>query len=142
MELALFRSLTPIKYFLLFYDRFNRAIKIEIARKICLRGLFEFLLMTRTLCVSRGGGITLSQQNIGIIELDERLASDPNGVELKKLVERLVAGKQRVVRTMDRGVGKDEYARLTSLAQAYDAGVDALPKLWASINEDMKQTQE
>lgn len=84
----------------------------------------------------------MSSRKLGIIELDERLAADPNGVELKKLVERLVAGKQRVVRTMDRGVGKDEYARLTSLAQAYDSGVDALPKLWASINEDMKQTQE
>ncbi len=77
----------------------------------------------------------MSEQPIEIIELDQRLASDPDGVELKRLTERLLAGKGRVVQEMDRGVGTEDYARLSSLAQAYDAGVEALPKLWASINE-------
>jgi|GEM_PF-5035692 len=76
-------------------------MKIEIAPLRYIWGHFGCFKKARMLCVSRGGGITLSQRSIGIIELDERLASDPNGVELKKLVERLVAGKQRVVRTMD-----------------------------------------
>lgn len=77
----------------------------------------------------------MSDRPIEIIELDQRLASDPHGVQLKVLVERLAAGKGRVVQQMDRGVGTEEYARLASLAQAYDAGVDALPKLWASVNQ-------
>ncbi len=55
---------------------------------------------------------------------------------MKLLIDQLLAGKQRAVRTLDRGVGKDEFARLTSLAAAYDVGVNALPKLWAYINED------
>lgn len=77
----------------------------------------------------------MSHKAIEIVELDRRLANDPQGIELKRLTERLSAGKMRVVQELDRGVGTDEYARLTSLAQAYDAGVEALPKLWASINE-------
>lgn len=78
----------------------------------------------------------LSERTIEIVELDRRMASDPDGVELKRLTERLAAGKGRVVQEMGRGVSTDEYARLSLLAQAYDAGIDALPKLWASINED------
>lgn len=77
----------------------------------------------------------MSEQTLEIIEIDRRLAADPAGVELKALIDRLVAGKGRVVHAMDRGVGADEYARLASLSQAYDAGVDALPKLWASIHQ-------
>lgn len=78
----------------------------------------------------------MSQKPIEIVELDQRLANDPNGVELKRLSERLSAGKSRVVREMDQGVSTEEYARLASLALAYDAGVEALPKLWASINDN------
>lgn len=78
----------------------------------------------------------MSDRNIEIVELDRRFSNDPDGVELRRLTERLTAGKGRVAQEMGRGVGTDEYARLSLLAQAYDAGIDALPKLWASINED------
>ena len=81
----------------------------------------------------------MSERPVELVELDQRLAGDPDGIQLKGLVERLVAGKGRVVQEMDRGVSSDEFARLTALAQAYDAGVDALPKLWASINQDVSQ---
>lgn len=78
----------------------------------------------------------MSDRTIEIVELDRRLATDPHGVELKRLTERLSEGRRRVVQAMDRGVSQDEYARLSLLSQAYDAGIDALPKLWASINEE------
>jgi hypothetical protein len=81
----------------------------------------------------------MSTQTIELIEIDRRLADDPQGVELKALVDRLAAGKARVVRALDRGVSTAEYEKLTSLSQAYDAGVDALPKLWASINQPQPQ---
>lgn len=81
----------------------------------------------------------MSERTIQIAELDQRLAHDPNGRELKRLTERLSAGKGRVVREMDRGVGTEEFARLSSLAQAYDAGIEALPKLWATINDQPNQ---
>ena len=77
----------------------------------------------------------MSEKPLEIIEIDQRLSNDPQGIELKALTERLVAGKARVVQAMDRGVSSDEYARLASLSAAYDAGVDALPKLWASIHQ-------
>jgi hypothetical protein len=77
----------------------------------------------------------MSDRPIQIVELDQRFANDPDGVELKRLTDRLLAGKRRVVQELDRGVSTDDYARLSSLSQAYDAGVEALPKLWASINE-------
>lgn len=81
----------------------------------------------------------LSDQKIEIVELDRRLASDPDGIELRRLTERLTAGKGRVVQEMGRGASTDEYARLSLLAQAYDAGIDALPKLWASIHQAENQ---
>lgn len=77
----------------------------------------------------------MSDRPIQIVELDQRFANDPGGVELKRLTDRLLAGKRRVVQELDRGVSTQDYARLSSLSQAYDAGVEALPKLWASINE-------
>ncbi|TWI35131.1 EscE/YscE/SsaE family type III secretion system needle protein co-chaperone [Paracoccus sulfuroxidans] len=78
----------------------------------------------------------MSERVIEIVELDRRFGVDPDGVELKRLTERLLAGKGRVVQEMGRGVSTEQYARLALLSQAYDAGIDALPKLWASINED------
>lgn len=77
----------------------------------------------------------MSDRPIQIVELDQRFANDPDGSELKRLTDRLLAGKRRVVQEMDRGVSTEDYARLSSLSQAYDSGVEALPKLWASINE-------
>ena len=75
----------------------------------------------------------MSDRSIEISELDQMLASDPDGSQMKRLVDQLLAGKQRALSTLNRGVGKDEFARLTSLAAAYDVGANALPKLWASI---------
>ena len=77
----------------------------------------------------------MSDKTVEIVELDRRLTGDPDGAELRRLTERLSAGKGRVVQEMGRGVSTDEYARLSLLAQAYDAGIDALPKLWASIHD-------
>lgn len=77
----------------------------------------------------------MSDRNVEIVELDRRLTNDPDGVELRRLTERLTAGKARVVQELGRGVSTEEYARLSLLAQAYDAGIDALPKLWATIHE-------
>lgn len=78
----------------------------------------------------------MSEQALDIIEIDRRLADDLSGVQLKALTDRLVAGKGRVIQVLDRGVSSGDYARLSSLAQAYDVGVDALPKLWASIHQN------
>lgn len=77
----------------------------------------------------------MSERSIDVVELDRRFSEDPAGVELKRLVERLTLGRSRVVQEMDRGVSTEDYARLSSLAAAYDAGISALPKLWASIND-------
>lgn len=77
----------------------------------------------------------MSERRVEISELEQRIRADSSGADTKTLVETLLAGKQRVVRIMDRGVGKAEFARLTALAAAYDASVEALPKLWATIHE-------
>ncbi len=77
----------------------------------------------------------MSERAIEIVELDRRLSNDADGIELRRLTDRLLAGKERVVQEMNRGVSTDEYARLTTLSQAYDTGIDALPKIWASINQ-------
>ena len=77
----------------------------------------------------------MSEHPLQIIELDLRLANDPNGLVLKSLVDRLSTGKRAVQRELDQGVSSSEHARLTTLVAAYSAGIDALPKLWACLNE-------
>lgn len=81
----------------------------------------------------------MSERALEIVELDRRFNNDPNGAELKRLTDRLLAGKERVIHEMNRGVSTDEYARLTALSQAYDTGIDALPKIWASINQPVTE---
>ncbi|MBK4214337.1 hypothetical protein JJJ17_00210 [Paracoccus caeni] len=76
----------------------------------------------------------MSDRTLELEELEKLLSDDPNGVELKRLLEKLSAAKSSVVREMDRGVSPEVYAQLTLLAQAYNSGIDALPKLWANIN--------
>jgi type III secretion system YseE family protein len=77
----------------------------------------------------------MSERRLEIVELDERLSNDPDGQVLRKLQDRLIAGKARISQEMDRGVSTAEYTRLSCLAQAYDAGIEALPELWAAVNE-------
>nr|WP_172686446.1 EscE/YscE/SsaE family type III secretion system needle protein co-chaperone [Paracoccus kondratievae] len=84
--------------------------------------------------VSRGGRRALSDRALELDELERLLNHDPAGVELKRLLEKLSAAKSIVIREMDRGVSPEVYAQLTLLAQAYNSGIDALPKLWANIN--------
>lgn len=81
----------------------------------------------------------LSERAIEIVELDRHLANDEDGQVLRQLSNRLLAGKDRVHQEMNRGVSTDEYARLTALSQAYDSGLDALPKIWASINQNPQE---
>lgn len=69
------------------------------------------------------------------VELEETLVGDPAGVELRALVDRLTAGKQRVQAELDRGVSSERHARLSALARAYDSGLTALPKLWEDLNK-------
>ncbi|WP_227493464.1 EscE/YscE/SsaE family type III secretion system needle protein co-chaperone [Paracoccus kondratievae] len=82
----------------------------------------------------REGGRALSDRALELDELERLLNHDPAGVELKRLLEKLSAAKSIVIREMDRGVSPEVYAQLTLLAQAYNSGIDALPKLWANIN--------
>lgn len=77
----------------------------------------------------------MSDKPIEVIELDQRLANDPDGIELRRLTDRLLEGKGRVTQEMNRGVSRDEFARLSSLSRAYDAGVETLPQIWASIHQ-------
>ncbi|PZO67380.1 MAG: hypothetical protein DI498_03335 [Paracoccus denitrificans] len=77
----------------------------------------------------------MSDRVIEITELDKRLVNDTDGVELKRLLDKLSAGRSVVVQEMNRGVGPDQYARLSLLADAYSSGIEALPKLWAEIND-------
>lgn len=77
----------------------------------------------------------MSHRVIEITELDTRLAQDADGIELKRLLDKLAVGKNAVVQQMNRGVGAEEYARLSLLSDAYGAGIEALPKLWAENNQ-------
>lgn len=76
----------------------------------------------------------MSDRTLDLEWLDQLLSGDSNGVELKRLIEKFSAERSMVVRELDRGVSPEVYAQLTLLAQAYNSGIDALPKLWANIN--------
>ncbi len=77
----------------------------------------------------------MSAQPLQITELDKALQGDADGQIVKRFVNQLSDGKRRVQAKLDGGVTTAEHARLSNLTVAYDAGIDALPKIWAAINQ-------
>ncbi|MEL6477478.1 MAG: hypothetical protein AAFR17_09130 [Pseudomonadota bacterium] len=77
----------------------------------------------------------MSAQPLQITELDKALQGDADGRVVKAYVNQLSEGKRRVQAKLDGGVTTAELTRLTNLTAAYDAGIDALPKIWAAINQ-------
>lgn len=78
----------------------------------------------------------MSAQPLKITELDRTLESDADGVAVKRYVEQLSEGRRLAVEALDKGVTSPEHARLTTLVSAYDRGLEALPKIWAIVNNN------
>ena len=74
------------------------------------------------------------ERELEVEQLESRLGDDPRGIALKELVERLAAGKARALGELNRGVTAEEHERLALLLRAFDAGIDALPRLWEHLN--------
>jgi Type III secretion system, cytoplasmic E component of needle len=74
------------------------------------------------------------ERELEVEQLETRLADDPRGVALKELVDRLAAGKGRALGELNRGVTAEKHERLALLLKAFDAGIDALPRLWERLN--------
>lgn len=74
------------------------------------------------------------ERELEVEQLEARLGNDPRGIVLKELVERLAAGKARALGELNRGVTAAEHERLALLLRAFDAGIDALPRLWERLN--------
>ena len=75
------------------------------------------------------------ERELEVERLESRLGNDPRGVVLKELVGQLSASKAAALAELNRGVTTAEHERLALLLRAFDAGIEALPRLWERLND-------
>lgn len=63
-------------------------------------------------------------------DLDERLARDVDGFQLRLYRERLDARAERCGRVIDAGLRPDDASKVRLVLEAYQAAAQVLPKLW------------
>lgn len=76
----------------------------------------------------------MSQTDLELAALRTRLADDAGGQELSALTTRLTEARAGLTRKLDEGVSSSEFDELSSMKDAYDAGLELLPKLWDAFN--------
>jgi hypothetical protein len=64
----------------------------------------------------------------------EQLASDPDGIALNRLRERLAGWRANLRRDMDTGASPQDYAVLEKLLAAVDAAENAAVEYWKKFN--------
>lgn len=63
-------------------------------------------------------------------DLDERLARDVDGFQLRLYRERLDARAEKCGRVIDAGLRPDDASKVRLVLEAYQAAARVLPKLW------------
>ena len=76
----------------------------------------------------------MSQADLELAELRESLSRDANGQRLAAMTARLTDSRATISRKLDGGVAAAEFEALNSMKQAYDTGLELLPKLWDQFN--------
>lgn len=69
------------------------------------------------------------------MQIDHEFVSDRDGKKLKARQEQLVAGRERLRRRLDAGVGIAEHDKVRLAFDAYAAGERIVPKLWEQIRK-------
>ncbi len=77
----------------------------------------------------------MDDPNFCIVDLDRKLADDPDGKMLQKLRNQIDAASKACRKALDAGVGPDEAKRLSSLLAAFGTGLSLLPVLWQAQQE-------
>ena len=70
-----------------------------------------------------------------IVDLDRKLAEDPDGKVLQEARSQLDAAAASCRVALDAGVNSEDARRLGSLLTAYGAGLNLLPVLWQAQQE-------
>lgn len=72
----------------------------------------------------------MSTTPISTMEIEQKLAADQNGEQLRNLMASLTQGRDRVRAKIDAGVGAVDRHRLDVAHGAFNAGTRLLPMLW------------
>lgn len=75
----------------------------------------------------------MSQPDLRLLDLEERLAADAAGWERDSLLARLRQARLQAKQDLDRGVPPAEYKRLMALVEACDSAIALVPQLWRRI---------
>ena len=77
----------------------------------------------------------MTTNSFAIVELDQLLAQDKEGLEVQALQKKLVDAAEECRSRLDQGVAPDEAKRLSALMGAFTAGLGLLPALWQAQQE-------
>ncbi len=69
-----------------------------------------------------------------LLEIEERLAADPPGIERDRLLHELGTSRQKVRRALAQGAPPEEFRKLSVLVDALDASERVLAALWKHLN--------
>lgn len=69
-----------------------------------------------------------------LLEMDEKLRNDPNGLYRKELQEELFQARQSLKIIMDKGLAADEFNACEQLQQSLDAAQDVVDTVWNKYN--------
>ncbi len=74
-------------------------------------------------------------EHFSIVELDQILAEDVGGDQVRTLQKTLVNAAEQCRLRLDHGVAPEEAKRLNAMMSAYSAGLGLLPALWQTQQE-------
>lgn len=69
------------------------------------------------------------------MQIDHEFANDRDGKKFRSRQEQLVAGRERLRRRLDAGVGSADHERVRAAYDAYAAGERIVPMLWEQIKK-------
>ncbi|MEZ5932774.1 MAG: EscE/YscE/SsaE family type III secretion system needle protein co-chaperone [Alphaproteobacteria bacterium] len=74
-------------------------------------------------------------EQMSIVELDQVLAQDVEGVQVQAMQRKLVDAAEHCRLQLDHGVTPEEAKRLNAMMAACSAGLGLLPALWQTQQE-------
>ena len=82
----------------------------------------------------QGRVLGMTGQSLRLMDVDHKMAADPDGRLLRELGDRFTMKKQSLRQALDAGVAPGDYASYQALHAAYEAGSQLLPILWNQQN--------
>jgi type III secretion system YseE family protein len=69
-----------------------------------------------------------------LLDMEERLKADTEGVYLKEILERLSLSSDRLKKSLDQGLPPDEFQAINTLKDAVEDASRVVKSVWESIH--------